>query len=175
MESMPFPEVAKSTRHAKITGDFAEALVLYWLSRNAFECALIDHTGVDLLARNPFTRELMGISVKSRSRYRGTENDAVSLPTSDFEKVDAACKAFGCFPYYAIVVDGGSWIRLFLVSLAHLKNIAKPGKGKIHWGMNPKNIEQYRVDPEIKSVELGLTSVSWWANESARSRVRNQK
>jgi hypothetical protein len=38
--------IIKSTRHSKITGDFAEALVLYWLSRDAFECARVDHTGI---------------------------------------------------------------------------------------------------------------------------------
>lgn len=88
MSSLPFPDVAKSSRHSKITGDFAEALVLYWLSRDAFECARVDHTGIDLLARNHHTGELMGISVKSRSRYRGTETDSVSLVTADFKKID---------------------------------------------------------------------------------------
>jgi hypothetical protein len=162
MSSMTPPEVAKSTRHSKITGDFAEALVLYWLSRDAFECARIDHTGIDLLARNRRTQELMGVSVKSRSRYRGTENDSVSMVTADFNKVEAACIAFGCLPYYAIVVDGGSWIRFFLTSLGHLKQVAKPGKGKIHWGMKAEQLAQYRLDTEIKCVELQVASVCWW-------------
>ena len=61
-------DISKSSRHAKITGDFGEALVLYWLSKYGFECARVDHTGIDLIARNPHTQELMGISVKSRSR-----------------------------------------------------------------------------------------------------------
>ena len=41
----------KSTRHAKITGDFGEAAVLYYLSSSGFECARVDHTGIDLIAR----------------------------------------------------------------------------------------------------------------------------
>ena len=61
-------QIAKSSRHSKITGDFAESLVLYWLSKHGFESARVDHTGLDLLARNPRTNELMGISVKARSR-----------------------------------------------------------------------------------------------------------
>jgi Holliday junction resolvase-like predicted endonuclease len=66
-------EILKSSRHAKITGDFAEALVLYWLSKYGFECARVDHTGIDIIARNPHTQELMGISVKSRCRTKGHE------------------------------------------------------------------------------------------------------
>lgn len=61
-------KIAKRSRHSKITGDFAERLVLYWLSKYGFECAFVDHTGLDVIARNPHTGELMGISVKSRAR-----------------------------------------------------------------------------------------------------------
>ena len=99
-------ESTASSRHAKITGDFAEALVLYWLSRDGFECARVDHTGIDLIARNPYTGELMGISVKSRSRLReGSGEESVTIPNDNFEKVEEACAAFGCVPYFAVVVD----------------------------------------------------------------------
>jgi len=33
-------QITKSTRHAKICGNFGEATVLYWLSKYGFECAL---------------------------------------------------------------------------------------------------------------------------------------
>lgn len=59
----------KSTRHSKITGDFAEAFFLYWLSKYGYECARLDHTGIDLIARRPESEEVLGISVKCRSRY----------------------------------------------------------------------------------------------------------
>jgi hypothetical protein len=61
-------KIQKSSRHSKITGDFAESLILYWLSKYGFESAKVDHTGIDLIARNTVTNEVMGISVKSRSR-----------------------------------------------------------------------------------------------------------
>ena len=93
-------KINKSTRHAKITGDFGEAFVLYWLSKYGFECALVDHTGIDIIARNPHTQEVMGISVKSRSRNEGTENDSISIPNDNFAKAEAACAAFGCVPYF---------------------------------------------------------------------------
>jgi hypothetical protein len=56
-------QITKSSRHSKIAGDFGEALVLYWLSKYGFECAQVDHTGIDLIARNPYRNEVMGISI----------------------------------------------------------------------------------------------------------------
>jgi hypothetical protein len=152
----------KSSRHSHITGNFAEYLVLYWLSRGAFECARVDHTGIDLVARNPLNKELMGISVKSRSRYRGTERTSLNIPTEEFSKVAAACEAFGCEPYFAIVVDGGGWLRLYLTAMSHLLEIPKPGKNNVYWSMNKYQIERYRSDSRIKSVELNVSSLIWW-------------
>src|SRR3989338_7630563 len=97
-------KVSKSSRHSKITGNFAENLVLYWLSKYGFECASVDHTGIDLIARNPHANELMGISVKSRCRNTGKEGQYVSIPKKNFDKAMKAAKAFGCVPYFAIVV-----------------------------------------------------------------------
>jgi len=98
-------KITKSSRHSKIAGDFGESLVLYLLSKRGFECASIDHTGIDLIARHPRKPEIMGISVKSRTRTPGTENEYVIVKSGDFDKVEAACEAFGCLPYFAIVVD----------------------------------------------------------------------
>lgn len=155
-------DISKSTRHSQITGDFAEALVLYWLSRDKFECARVNHTGIDLLARNRHTNELMGISVKCRSRYRGTESESLSIPTADFKKVTDACAAFNCHPYFAIVVDGGGYVRLFLTSMPHLREVANAGKERVHWGMTQEHIKRYRSDEQIKSVELQVSAVKWW-------------
>ena len=98
-------EIKKSSRHSKITGDFAERLILYWLSKHGFECAAVDHVGLDIIARNPHTGELMGISVKSRSRSTGKERTDLSIPTENLTKLDCACQSFGCRPYFAMVVD----------------------------------------------------------------------
>jgi Holliday junction resolvase-like predicted endonuclease len=161
-QTTPGVDIAKSTRHSQITGDFAEALVLYWLSRDKFECARVNHTGIDLLARNRHTGELMGISVKSRSRFRGTETESLSVSTEEFKKVERACEAFGCQPYFAIVVDGGGWLRMFLTSMSHFRKVAKSGQERVHWGMTKKHIERYRADAQIRSVELQISAVSWW-------------
>jgi len=130
-------EMLKSTRHAKITGDFGEALVLYWLSRHGFECARVDHTGIDLIANNPATHERMGISVKTRSRNPGTGRTSVSIPVANIDKARTACDAFGCLPYFAVVVDADDLIRAFLLSADRLLALFTPGKSVCSWSMHP--------------------------------------
>src|SRR5262249_21485925 len=111
----------KSSNHKKITGDFAEALILYWLSRSCYECARVNHTGIDIIASYK-PGKLIGISVQSRSRYSGTEKESVNL--HEFEKARVACRTFKCTPYSAIVVDCGDVIRCFMLTLDHLETIA---------------------------------------------------
>jgi Holliday junction resolvase-like predicted endonuclease len=81
-------KLTKSSRHSKITGDFGEAIVLYLLSRHGFECARVDHTGIDLIARRPNSKEVLGISVKSRSRQTGTENSHLALSAASTSAVN---------------------------------------------------------------------------------------
>jgi len=153
-------KVSKSSRHAKIVGDFGEALVLYWLSKYGYECARIDHTGIDLIARNPSKKELMGISVKSRTRTEGTESDVVNIPIDNFEKAKNACIAFGCVPYFAIVVDAGEIIRGYILSMDHLLKISPPINQTAYWKMSTKHLEKYRNDSEIIIFEFH-TSTKW--------------
>jgi len=154
--------VSKSTRHAKITGDFGETLVLYWLSKYGFECAPVDHTGIDIIARNPYTQEVLGISVKSRSRTEGTEKEYVSIPNDNFGKADAACKAFGCVPYFAVVVDAGDTIRGFILSMARLLTLYPKGKTAAGWKMSDEHLRQYESDPDIKTFEFKTKTTKWW-------------
>jgi len=155
-------KINKSTRHAKITGDFGESVIMYWLSKYGFECALVDHTGIDIIARNPHTDEVMGISVKSRSRTEGSETEYVTLPNGNFDKVEAACRAFGCEPYFAIVVDVGTTIRGFILPMTHLLDIFPKRKVGSGWKMRPKYLEQYAQDPKIKSFEFETQTTHWW-------------
>ena len=98
------PAIEKSSRHPKITGDFGEHLTLYALSKHGFECARIDHTGMDIIARHPHTTELMGISVKSRSRDEKRANATMNVRGYNFKKLADACVAFGCKPYFSLVI-----------------------------------------------------------------------
>lgn len=152
----------KSSRHSKITGDFAESLVLYWLSKYGFECARVDHTGIDLIARNPHTCEVMGVSVKSRSRNVGSEATNVSITANNFEKAEAACNAFGCVPYFAVVVDAADSITCFLTSMEHLLELHPPGRSTSSWAMSSKWLALYADDPQVMRFEFKTATTRWW-------------
>jgi len=154
--------INKSTRHSKITGNFAENLVLYILSKHGFECANIDHTGIDIIARNPVTDEVMGISVKSRSRNEGKERTYLSIPNDNFDKVEKACSAFNCTPYFAIVVDGKNKIYVFILSEKHLLKIFPKGNRVCAWKMNKKRVGQYYKDSKIMIFEFDYKIHNWW-------------
>lgn len=155
-------KVEKSSRHSKVTGDFSENLILYWLSKYGFECALVDHTGIDIIANNPKTNEVMGISVKSRSRNTGTEKEHLSITNDNFPKAENACKAFGCTPYFAIVVDVGNKIYAFITSMSHLLEIHPMRQKTSGWKMTDKWIQKYRDDPDIKMFEFEYDTSTWW-------------
>lgn len=155
-------KISKSTRHAKIAGDFGETLVLYWLSKHGFECAKVDHTGIDLIAHNPHTNERMGISIKSRTRNVGSEKTHLRIDKNDFEKVKAACKAFGCKPYFAIVVDAGNLIRVFITSMAHVLELHPCSEAGLGWKMSPAYLDKYACDQEVMTFELQMKHGRWW-------------
>ena len=152
--------MAKSSRHSKICGDFGEALVLYWLSKTGFECAMVDHTGIDLIATNPTNKEMYGISVKCRTRLNGTENDHVKI--GDIEKIKKACVDFGKLtPYLAIVVEAGSSIKIFMTPLERAMELSRYG-----WQMSPKFISRYDNDEKVMSFQLEIKQSRWWPSKN---------
>ncbi len=167
-------KIKKSTRHSKITGDFGESVVVYWLSKHGFECAVVDHTGIDIIARKPHTPDIMGISVKSRSRNEGAEEEHVSIKNSNFDKAKQACDVFECVPYFAIVVDAGNMVRAFLLSMKHLLKLFPKGQTASSWKMSKRYLEKYSRDPEIKWFTLTTTANNWseWVNSRPEERAR---
>jgi Holliday junction resolvase-like predicted endonuclease len=158
----------KSPRHSKITGDFAEGLMLYWLSKYGYECARIDHVGIDLIARSPDGKTRLGISVKCRSRLDKNPTESVRL--DGFEKVEAACKSFGLAPYFAVVVDGANTIRGFLVSLDRLRKFPRGMNDDMrYWQMKDKDVGGYNEDALIEKFELKTVSCSWRDRQPANS------
>lgn len=156
-------KIEKSSRHAKLTGDFAEHLVLYWLSKYGCECARVDHTGIDVIGRNPKTKELMGISVKSRSRTEGTEHSSVSVEHDKLKKAEAASSAFGCVPYLAIVVDGASHIRCFIMSFKTLYRLYPAAKRRtVGWRMTEQALSRYFENPGVMIFEFMTDTKRWW-------------
>jgi len=157
-------KIKKSPRHSKITGNFGENLILYWLSKYNFECANVDHTGIDIIARNTHTKELMGISVKSRSRSEGTESESLNINNKNFDKAKKACKSFGCVPYFAIVIDAKDKIYCFILSMKKLLEILPPKKNVLYWKMGKDSLDEYYKDSEIKMFEFTYNNkkLHWW-------------
>ncbi len=75
-------EINKSTRHGKTIGNFGESLICNYLSRSGFEVTLVDHTGIDVIAYDPSTRDRLGVTIKSRTREPG--NPGERTPRSTF-------------------------------------------------------------------------------------------
>lgn len=127
----------KSSRHSKIAGDFGELVMLYWLSKRGFECARVDHVGIDLIARRPQSDEVLGITVKTRSRTEQRRDASAQIVSrSDEAKVRGACAAYHCVPYAGIVIDQGSHVRGYLISLERLHEISPAGR----WSMTPSRV-----------------------------------
>lgn len=147
-------DTTPSSNHAKITGNFAEHFVLYSLSKAGYECVHADHTGLDILARNPRTSELMGISVKARSRNPHNRTDHLSIPNDNFKKLDAACAAFSCHPYFAIVIDDNQQLIAYLLTMQHLHKIHPPGARVTSWKMTDAYRRQYDDDKVIMKLKL---------------------
>ncbi len=155
-------QIKKSSRHSKIARDFGETLVLYWLSKHGFECAKVDHTGIDLIALNPHTKERMGISVKSRTRTEVSERDSVTIRAKEFDKIYDASKAFGCQPFFAMVVDAGETIRVFITSVAHALEMHPRSSAGMDWRMSPAHLAKYALDPDVMTFELQVRDGRWW-------------
>lgn len=156
------PDVSKSSRHSKITGDFAEHLILYWLSKHGLECARVDHVGMDLIARRAGDPTPMGISVKSRSRNPGTEGTYLSIPNDNFQKLEAACSAFGCEPFFAIVVDEADRISAYILSASLLQELNPQRERVSSWKMSPSWKLKYEADERIIKFSFVTKTKQWW-------------
>jgi hypothetical protein len=151
----------KSSRHSKIAGDFGEILVLYYLSRYGFECARIDHTGIDLIARLKSEPQPRGISVKTASREEFRKKKAMTISYSDIESAERACVAFNATPYLAVVFDGIESVCVLLVEIAPLKS-DKNGKKTFRFSFSDAHKEKYRSKEfKGKFIEMSAKLESW--------------
>jgi Holliday junction resolvase-like predicted endonuclease len=161
-------EVKKSSRHQKIIGNFGESLVCNWLSRSGFEVAIVDHTGIDIIAFEPDSNQRLGITVKSRTRNKGKENESVNIFSyqkgkNDREKLLNACKAFACIPWIAVYVETCNSADLYLTSLENYdKQYRGYGERKIDtWKMKPCDKERYEKDPQVKHIKIEFHGHNW--------------
>jgi hypothetical protein len=73
-----------------------------------------------------------------------------------------ACAAFGCVPYFAIVVDAGEMIRTFVLPMKRLLELFPKGKLAVGWKMAESNLKRYAEDPEIHTFEFATKTTRWW-------------
>jgi len=127
--------------------------------------ASVDHTDIDLIARNPVTKELMGISVKSRSRKTGTEKDSLGISNGNFKKMEEACKTFGCKPYFALLIDADNSFNIFILSKAKLLKLYPKGQAQSAWRMGAADLAKYKADKEIIMIEFKYETLNWWSKD----------
>lgn len=149
----------KSSRHSKIAGDFGEDLILYWLSKNGFETALLDHTGIDLLSYHSETSRRLGISVKTRTREIGTEAEGIYIKVGEIKKIKDACKAFEAEPFIGIVIDKINQIELFVISLDAIIKINGVGTTYINVKAKESDIQKYKQQSDLLYVKLDYDEI----------------
>ena len=162
-------DISKGTRHQKIIGNFGENLICNWLSRSGFEVSIVDHTGIDLIAYNPKSKERLGITVKSRTRNIGSEGESVTIfrkKNNSRKKLIDACKAFGCKPYIGIYVETANQGDLYLTSLEnHDEKYGNINRATDDWKMRKKDKDKYKKDPEVKHIIINFNEINWWISK----------
>lgn len=159
--------IEKSTRHQKIIGDFGEMVVCNWLSRSGFEVAIVDHTGIDVIAYKKGVGRI-GISVKSRTRNMGKEDVSVNLlshrkESDDEKKMNDACDAFGCEPWLGIYVEADEGADLYLLPLAHYRGTYGSGRSRSvdTWAMTRTARQKYEADPVVRHIHFTFQPDAW--------------
>ena len=163
-------EKLRGERHSKITGDFGEHFLLYFLSKFSHETALIDYTGIDILATNKSDEKRMGISVKSRSRKKGKHSlDGCTVKGNEYAKIIRSCNYFNCEPWICFLIDRPNenndigYIYLFLIPLDVLIKIYPrfQKKQEFTFSMTKKKIEEYQSNPNIYKMKFEYTDKDW--------------
>ncbi len=154
-------EIKKSTRHPKIIGTFGEHLISNWLSRSGFEVAIVDHTGLDIVAYNLKTKKRLGVTVKSRTRNIGKERTSVNVFScregkNDRQKLMDACVAFSCEPWIGVYVETANSADVYLTSLDNYDKKYRKNKNRAIdvWSMGKNNRFIYEKDPKIWHIKI---------------------
>jgi len=156
--------------HQKIVGNFGEYLMMYWLSKHGYECAHIDHVGIDIVAAHPDGNERLGISVKSRDVQRpeavGEDIVIAGRREEKLAKVNSACEAFACEAYLAVVLDQDTEqhekkIFGFMTSFEHFLAMHSPNTKGLSWKWKEQALESYRRDNKVKMFECNYQNIRW--------------
>lgn len=156
--------ITKSTRHQKIIGQFGEHLICNWLSRSGFEVAIVDHTGIDIIAFHSPKNVRLGITVKSRTRNVGTEKtDVTVFKKDDVQKLERACKSFSCQPWIAVYVETTDSADIYLTNLENYRRkYWNPNSSQGGWQMSDKYRQRYLQDENIMNLHIDFHLKRWW-------------
>jgi hypothetical protein len=145
-------------------------IVLYYLSRYGFECARIDHTGIDLLARAKNESRPRGISVKTASRIESRKNKPSRLSPIILDEATKACEAFNAEPYIAIVFDGIEHMCILLRSVQAIRREYEMAKVRtLRFGFRDVDRARYK-SPSFDGLFLELSvSLSGWLREAKQA------
>lgn len=91
----------------------------------------------------------------------------MNIRNDNFDKAEEACQAFGCVPYFAIVIDAGAKIYAFILSMEELLRLFPKGQKVSVWRMTPRSIASYRDNPNIVMLELTHNIHQWFGNVSS--------
>jgi len=155
--------ITKSSRHSKIIGELGEHIIANYLSTSGFEVVMVDHTGIDIIAVHPKTKLRMGITVKSRTRLEGKENQEVFIFTKK-EKLTwfkNICEMFDCEPWIGIFVETTDKSDIYLVSLSEFERIMDMNKKTIAWKMNDFWRKHNDLNDKVKHIHLSLNRDRW--------------
>ena len=138
-----------------------------FLSRSGFEVALVDHTGIDMIAYHKSSERRLGISVKSRTLKDGNKARAVKLFKAEEEEAEIrkfkdACAWFKCEEWIAVYFEWDDHAKLNLTSLKHyLDEYVPQGRNASKWSMSKERTEKYENDPRVFHMALTFDITNW--------------
>lgn len=122
----------------------------------------------DVIAYNPSKNQRLGITVKSRTRDIGKEEEPVNIFSyqkgkNDRQKLFDAYKAFACEPWIAVYVEILEFADVYLISVENYdeKYRGKEGRAIDDWKMRKKDKERYNKDHDVKHIRIEFHTTNW--------------
>jgi hypothetical protein len=88
----------------------------------------------------------------------------MSIPNDNFAKLEIACAAFGCEPFFAIIIDEAEKIDAYLLSSVTLQELFPQRERVSSWKMTKEWREKYNQDARIMQFQLTTQTTCWWAD-----------
>ena len=156
------PNGENNPQHSKITQDFAEAAVFYWLSKCGFNCLRVDHKVIAIIAKKPDIKGRFGVLVKIGNGKVETDRELVSVTERELKRVKTDCSALKCIPCIAVLMEQKEETWILMSTLKHLSEIQPSGTATVAWKMTQAGMMQYLSDNEILAVELNHKVWTCW-------------